>query len=85
MHRNSGIIIHLFIIIGTTSKTENGTSNVNGVNFEDSGAAPSGPPEEELLMWKPASIKDHNLEILRKQVNQKHGDANLENYYDLHM
>ena len=54
------------------------------MDFEESGAAPSGPPEEELLMWKPESIKDHNLEILRKQINEKYGDANLENYYDLH-
>ena len=54
------------------------------MKFEESGAAASGPPEEELLMWKPASIENHNLEILRHQLNEKFKDAKLENYYDLH-
>ena len=51
---------------------------------KESGAAASGPPGEELLMWKPAEIENHNLEILRSQLNIKYKEANLENYYDLH-
>ena len=54
------------------------------MQFEANGAASSGPPEEELLMWKPESITTHNLEILRKQLNEKYENTNLENYYDLH-
>ena len=70
--------------IGTTSRNENGANNVNEIMLEQNGAAASGPPEEELLMWKPESIKDHNLEILRTQLNEKYDEINLENYYDLH-
>ena len=54
------------------------------MKLNESGAAASGPPEEELLMWKPASIEKHNLEILRKQINEKYPNAKLENYHDLH-
>ena len=54
------------------------------MQFEANSAASSGPPEEELLMWKPESITTHNLEILRKELNENYEDINLENYYDLH-
>lgn len=65
----------------------NGRNEENGGDnkrLKEDGAAPSGPPEEELLMWKPASIENHNLEILRAQLNVKYAEANLKNYYDLH-
>ena len=48
-----------------------------------SGVASSGSPDD-LLMWKPESITNHNLEILRKELNEKYENINLENYYDLH-
>ena len=54
------------------------------MQFEANGAASTGPPEEELLMWKPESITTHNLEILRKQLNEKYENVNLKDYYDLH-
>ena len=58
--------------------------SLDNASLDQSGAAASGPPEEELLMWKPASIEKHNLEILRKKINEKYQDAKLENYHDLH-
>ena len=63
--------IHYFKI-GTASKNEKGANNISDMQFEANGAASSGPPEEELLMWKPESITTHNLEILRKQLNEKY-------------
>jgi len=39
-------------------------------------------PNENLL-WRPQNIQDHQLEILRSQINQKHG-LNLQNYKELH-
>ena len=75
--------IHYFKI-GTASKNEKGANSISDIQFEANGAASSGPPEEELLMWKPESTTTHNLEILRNQINEKYGNINLENYYDLH-
>ena len=58
--------------------------SLGNASLDHGGAAASGPPEEELLMWKPASIEKHNLEIIRKKINEKYQDAKLENYHDLH-
>ena len=52
-------------------------SQENGLaSFNETGAAASGPPEEELLMWKPGSIQNHNLEIIRQQMHIKNMQIN---------
>jgi acetoacetyl-CoA synthetase len=48
------------------------------------GAAEVNPlPATQGLMWRPESVKDHQLTILRQQINDEHG-IELKDYHDLH-
>ena len=58
---------------GSSETHQNGSANVAKV-----------PENEDLLLWRPSSIEGHHLELLRKEINEKYADANLENYQDLH-
>ena len=51
---------------------------------EENDATANLPTDDELLMWKPISIENHQLEVLRKHINEKYAQGALKSYYDLH-
>ena len=40
-------------------------------------------PAQEGLMWQPGNIKNHQITLLRNQINSKY-NLNLENYHQFH-
>ena len=84
VHVSQKNVAHVIFIFHSYLKGRNAEDIIDNKQFKQDSAAASGPPEEELLMWKPTSIENHNLEILRSQLNEKYTEANLKNYYDLH-